>query len=275
MALRRPHRTAALVHDGRVRKPAEGAASRRPDPSGERRTAAQLVSKSLRSCLLVLALACGLATATPALALPHFSKARSREISSLVDRFVKDVVLRRDLADGWKIAGPQLRTGTTRKAWVAGRALPVQQFPLQGRSFRNAWYGMWATRSEIGLVVSLRSGHGKNAKMIQEQVVLVRYRGRWAVNSFYVNGIFRLGRGHKGSCVGSNCAVTGLSDYGPGSGGGGSSSLGPRPGLGRYWVWILLGGLAGVPLTMLLAAGGYVVWRDRRARTDYLASRSP
>lgn len=233
------------------------------------------MNNSRRICVLTLALACGLAAATPALALPHLTKARSREVSNVIDRFVHDVVLRHDLADGWKIAGPQLRNGTTRKAWVAGRGVPVQQFPVQGTSFRKSWYAMWASGGEIGLVVSLRVGHGKHARVLEEQSVLAKHHGRWLVNSFYVNGIFRLGRGHKGSCVSSKCAVTGLSDYAPGGGGGGSGSLAPRPGLATYWLWVLLGGLAGVPLTVLLGVGSYAAWRSHRARADYLASRSP
>lgn len=221
--------------------------------------------------LLALAVLCGLAATTPALALPHLSKARTREISNLVNRFVNDVVRRRDLADGWKLAGPELRNGTTREAWVAGRELPVQQFPVQGRNFRKAWYATWVAQSEMGLVVALRAGRGKHARMLQEQVVLTKHRGRWLVNAFYVDGIIRLGPGHKGSCASSKCAVTGLSDYAAGSGGG---SLGTRPGLAKYWLWVLVGGLAGVPLTLLLGAGAYVTWRDRRARAAYLASRS-
>jgi hypothetical protein len=43
-------------------------------------------------------------------------------IGNLVDRFVKDAVLRRDLAAAWKLAGPDLRGGTTYKAWVAATA---------------------------------------------------------------------------------------------------------------------------------------------------------
>jgi hypothetical protein len=222
-------------------------------------------------CVLALALVGGFAAVPPALAVPHLSKARSHEISTLVNRFVNDVVRRQDLADGWRLAGPELRGGTTRAAWVAGRAVPVERFPVRGRDFRKAWYPSWVTSSEIGLVVSLRSGRGKNAEIIEEQTVLTKRDGRWVVNAMYPNGIFRLGKGHRGSCPTRKCAVTGLNDFkpGPSSGGSGSPSR-----IGTYWLWLGVGGIAGMPLAILLGTGVYVARRNRRARAAYLAARS-
>jgi hypothetical protein len=212
--------------------PREHAGADVPTPGGCRRTdllratwlpaLARTTSRSVRPvCVLVLALVGGFAAVPPALAGPHLSKARSHEISTLVNRFVNDVVRRRDLADGWRLAGPELRGGTTRAAWVAGRAVPVERFPVRGRDFGKAWYPSWVTSSEIGLVVSLRSGRGKNAEIIEEQTVLTKRDGRWVVNAMYPNGIFRLGKGHRGSCPTRKCAVTGLNDFKPGPSSGG------------------------------------------------------
>ena len=77
----------------------------------------------MRARLIVpLVVVCtALGAATPALALPHVSKAQSRMIANLVERWVNDVVRGRDLADGWKIAGEAERGGISRKAWVSGR----------------------------------------------------------------------------------------------------------------------------------------------------------
>jgi hypothetical protein len=230
------------------------------------------VNRSPRVCLVVLALVCGLAAAPSALALPHLSQFRTREFGTLVNRFVNDVVRRQDLADGWRLAGPELRGGTTRKAWVAGRNLPVQQFDVRGRDFRKAWYAKWVTRSEIGLVVSLRVGKGANREMLQEDVVLVKRRGRWLVDSFYTTGIFRLGAGHNGSCPDSSCKVTGLADYAASSGGVDASA---RPHLGQGWLWVILGAIAGLPVALLVGIGVHARSRNRRAEAAYLASRSP
>jgi hypothetical protein len=224
-----------------------------------------------RFCVLVVALACALAVASSALALPHLSAAQTRQISTLVNRWVNDVVLRKNLADGWTLAGPQLRGGTAQQAWDAGRALPVQHFPLVGTDFRKDWYVQWKTPTTMGLVVTLRAGRGKNAEEIQEQTGLVLRDGHWLFNAFYPNGVFRLGKGHSGSCASAKCKVTGLNDYAPsptgGSALGGSARIGPH--------WFLYGGVAlvAVFLAVPLGIALRVRSRHRRAQAEYLASR--
>jgi hypothetical protein len=223
----------------------------------------------LRLYVLVLALSCALVAATSASAAPHFSKARTQEISTLVARFVNDMVERKDLADGWAISGPAERGALTRKAWVSGREVPVQQFDVLNNP-RTAWYPKWKTRTEIGLVLSLKTGHGKNAEMLQAESVLEKRHGGWIVNSFYIDGIFRFGKGHSGSCVSSKCRVTGLSDYMP-SGGGGVIAVSPR--IGHRTLIAILISIGGVIGLTLLSAVLYVRRRDRRARAAYLATR--
>lgn len=222
-----------------------------------------------RVCLFALVLGCSLGVATPALAVPHFSKSRTREISTLVARFVNDMVRRRDLADGWRIAGPDERGTLTRQQWVSGRQVPVQSYDVLNNP-RTAWYPKWKTRTEIGLVLSLKTGRGKNAEMLQAETLLEKLRRGWVVDGFYVDGIFRLGAGHSGSCVSSKCKVTGLADYG--AGGGGGSGRGPAR-IGKQW---FVGGLltvVGIALAIPLVVFLRVRARNRRALAEYLASR--
>jgi len=223
-----------------------------------------------RFCLVVLVLLGALVAAAPALAQPHFSKSRSREISNLVARFVNDLVRRRDLADGWAISGPDERGALTRKEWVSGRQVPVQQLDVVNNP-RTAWYPTWKTRTGVGLVISLKTGHGKNAVMYNQQASLQKWHGRWVVDTFYTDGIFRTGAGHSGSCVSSKCKVTGPADYAPSSGGG--VALG-KPRIGGHWGLLVLFGLAGLPVIVLVGFGLVAHTRNRRARARYLASRS-
>ncbi len=223
-----------------------------------------------RVWLFATALVLGLAVAAPAAAAPHLSKSRTREISTLVDRFVNDLVRRRDLADGWTISGQAMRGALTRKEWLSGRELPVQQIDVLNDP-RTAWYATWKTRSEIGLVISLRTGHGANAEMIGEQAVLAKRHGRWVVDSFYTDGIMRLGRGHSGSCVSSKCKVTGLADYAAGGGGSGAPATAR---IGGHWALVVIFGLAGLPVLVLGGMGLVAYTRSRRARAAYLASRA-
>jgi hypothetical protein len=220
--------------------------------------------------LVVFVLLCALVVAAPALAQPHLSKSRSREISTLVDRFVNDLVLRHDLADGWAISGPDERGAITRKEWISGRQVPVQQLDVVNDP-RTAWYATWKTHTEIGLVVSLKTGHGRNATMYSANTTLQKWHGRWVVDGFYIDGVFRLGRGHSGSCVSSKCKVTGPADYAPSSGGG--VAVG-KPRIGGHWGLLVLAGLAGLPVMALAGMGLVAHTRNRRARAKYLASRS-
>jgi hypothetical protein len=222
-----------------------------------------------RSCLLVLVVLGALVAATPALAAPHLSKSQSREVSTLVARFVNDLVLRRDLADGWTISGPDERGAVTRKEWMSGQ-LPVQHLEVLNNP-RTAWYATWKTRTGIGLVISLRTGHGKNRVMYNQQASLQKRHGRWVVDTFYTDGIFRLGKGHSGSCVSSKCKVTGPADYAP-SGGGGAALAKPR--IGGHWGLAVLFGLLSLPVMALVAMGLVAHTRNRRARAKYQASRS-
>jgi hypothetical protein len=223
-----------------------------------------------RFCLVVVVVLGALAVVAPALAQPHLSKSQSREISTLVNRFVNDLVLRRNLADGWAISGPDMRGGLTRKAWMSGRQLPVQQLDVVNDP-RTAWYAIWKTRSEIGLVVSLKTGHGKKAMMYDQQTALQKSHGRWVVDGFYTDGIFRYGSGHSGSCVSSKCKVTGLADYAPSSGGGFAVA---KPRIGHHLGLLVLFGFLGLPVIALVGMGLVAHTRSRRARARYLASRS-
>jgi hypothetical protein len=218
-----------------------------------------------RVCLLGLALVGVLVAAAPALAGPHLSKSRSREISTLVNRFVNDLVLRKDLADGWAISGPDERGALARKDWVSGRQVPVQQLAITNDP-RTAWYPKWKTRDEIGLVLSLKTGHGRKATMYEQEMTLQKWHGRWVVDTFYTDGVFRLGKGHSGSCVSSKCRVTGPADYAPSAGGGIAPA---KPRIGGHVGLAVLFGFLGLPILVLAGMGLVAHTRNRRARAKY------
>jgi hypothetical protein len=230
----------------------------------------------LRSLVLVVLSA--LAVAAPAFAssgLPHPTRAETKWISALVDRYVKDVVLRENLADGWAISGPQMRGGISRRAFIAGHP-PVQRLRLVGTNWAHAWtatcygYRDCGVRNEWGLDVNLRVGHGQSAQVWDDHMTIDRIHGKWVVNALYTNAVIRLGRGHSGSCASTSCKITGLGDFGAGSSGGGGN--GPLATIGGGWpFYALVGTLVGVPLSVLLGYLLYVRSRNRRAFAEYIA----
>ena len=207
-----------------------------------------------------LTLICALAAAAPAYADPHLSKERTKKVTVLVDRFVKDAVMRQDLRDGWLLAGPHLRAGTTRQGFVTGRAVPVMYFKkLVGHTWRNGWYAKYVGHNELDLGVPLRTGPPKNLTVYDMEMDLVRVHGKWVVDSFYPAAIMRLGLRHRGSCATDNCKITGPGDFTAGSGVGSGSA---RARLGGEWFLLLVGAIVAVPLTVLVV---YLV----RARREY------
>jgi len=193
-----------------------------------------------------------------------------RQIDTLIDRFVKDVVQRKNLAEGWMLAGPYLRGGTTRSAWLSGKGVTVEAFPAIGTDFRHAWTGSFLSPTRAELTVTLRS-RGRNAQLLESQTVVVKEHGHWLVDTFYPAGIIRLGRGHAGSCGKPSCSISGPNDFGPQGAGGGQEGLPSHD--AAHWLWIVLGSLGG----FLAATGGGLLLRvrlrDRRARLAYQASR--
>jgi hypothetical protein len=190
-----------------------------------------------------------------------------RAISKLIDSFVKDVILRRNLAAGWALVGPDMRGGTTRKAWDRGTGVTAQAFPAEGTDFSNSWDGKLDSPGKAEITVNLRSA-GKNAEVIAAPTVVLKEHGRWVVDIFYIAGIFRTGSGHKGSCAHANCAVTGINDFGPGSS---APAFGLLPRDRALWFWVALGGVGGVLFATLGSLLLYTRLRDRRALQAYEA----
>lgn len=208
--------------------------------------------------------------AAPAAAAPRMTPADRTQISNLIDRFIKDVVLRRDLADGWKIAGPDLRGGTTRKAWIAGTGVTVAAYPARGNDFRNAWTGHLVTPTRGELQVFMHPRAGSHDDETAASVGVQKIDGRWIVDIFYSAAVFRSGSGHNGSCGLSSCAVSGPNDFGPG--GGGSAVGNSQSRIAGHWLWIALAGVGAILLATPLGLFVRVKRRDRRAWAAYTDS---
>lgn len=222
--------------------------------------------------VLVVVLVCALVAASPAAALPKLNKETTRQISTLMDRFVRDVVLRRNLREGWTLVTPDMTRSVSRAAWDSGRSVTAESFPVIGKHFGNNWYATYATRSEIGLTLGLRAGRGEKAQMIDEQVVVVRRGGHWLVDAFYPAAIIRLGKSHRGSCVSSSCAISGMGDLNagaPASGSEGGSSI-----ISVNWIWLVFAGMVLIPVGTILGVWVHSRRRDRRAWEAYVANRS-
>ena len=211
-----------------------------------------------------------LAGASPAASAAHMSPADRNAISTVVDRFVRDVVLRENLRDGWTLAGPDLRGGTTRAAWISGKGVTVAAFPARGKSFRNAWTGHLVARGHFeGAVILQPKAGSRGFDQTAVTVDIRKISSRWVVDAFYSAAVFRSGSQNRGSCGRANCAISGPADYGPQ---GAASAAGNTS--ARVSGHTFLTVLAAVGILVLLTP--FVIWvrirrRDNRARAAYEA----
>ena len=209
---------------------------------------------------------------SPALAAPRMTASDRQAIGVLLDRFVKDVVLRRDLRAGWELAGPDLRGGTTRAAWISGNGVTVQTFPARGSDFRNAWVGQMVAPGEAqgSLLLHARRGHSE-IDAIAFAFDVRKIAGHWIVDIIYPAGLFRSSSGHKGSCAKSNCAITGVADYLPQGASSGLGNSEARISGGSFAIG--LAAIGGLLVLIPIAAWVRVKRRDRRAWAAYISTR--
>lgn len=215
----------------------------------------------MRTALATLAAAIGL-LAVPAVAgaaaAPGLRPGDERQIDVLVDRFVKDAVLRENLRDGWTLIGPDLRNSTTKAKWIAGTGVTVEQYPARGHDFRHAWTGVVVGPGHVTVSVMLhpKAGH-PHVPQTAFNADVVKSHGRWIVNGFYPAAMF-YGGGH----------VVGPNDFGPGASAVDSGKARIRS------FWLLVVGAVVAGLAVLVPAGFWIraKRRDRRAFAEYVAS---
>lgn len=218
----------------------------------------------LRSGAILLALA--VAAAAPAAAAGgRLTSAQRQAIGRLVDAFVKDAVLRENLAAAWELAGPDLRGGTTRSAWIHGNGVTVPAFPARGSNFSHAWTGQLVGpgHAQLSLILEPRPGSGYDETAVSMDVR--RYHGRWLVDLFYSAAVFRGGHGKSGSCGSANCAISGPNDYGPGA----AASAPPPTKAGGHFLLIALASLAAVVVLVPVAIWVRLRVRTRRIWAEY------
>lgn len=211
--------------------------------------------------------------AVPALGAPKITDADRAQIGTLVDRFTKDVLLRQNLTEGWRLAGPDMKGGTTRAAWIEGTGVTLAAYPAKETSFTQAWTGKLVAPGHAVLAMILHPRPGTKAYETAFTIDVRKLGGRWLVDLYYPAAIIRGGT-HQGSCGHSDCYISGPSDFGPlgGAGGGGvGASNSGKISFGSFTIGV--GVLAALVVLTPLAFWLRVKRRDRRAMAAYLATR--
>jgi hypothetical protein len=119
--------------------------------------------------------------------LTTLTAAEQREIVGVAKRFVATAVTRDDPGEAFELAGPSLRTGTTRAGWETGE-IPVVPFPVDSAR----WRVEYSTEGEVGLEVYAwpKPDAGLRPTLFLMSLVAVgRGEGRhWLVESWVPRG---------------------------------------------------------------------------------------
>jgi hypothetical protein len=113
--------------------------------------------------------------------------ARERQaVHGVLRRFISSAVARHDVAASWKLAGPSLRSGVTRRQWATG-ALPIVPYPA-AKHGQGSWDSVkYSYRNRVGLELLLFPKPGSGYSVATAETELVRGRdGRWLVDYWMI-----------------------------------------------------------------------------------------
>lgn len=188
-----------------------------------------------------------------------------RGIAATLERFVPAAVGRRDAALAWKLAGPGLRAGGTRREWLAG-SMPVFPFPARPTRY-DQWKPAYTFRDRVGFDLMLMPRPETRRGPLAVSVDMARSGKRWLVDSWYVTAVFT-GPDEKPW-------VAGAPDYE--AGGYGADAAYNRPKFAQARLspaWFAVpAGLVGLGLAALAGFALAAVRRNRRAVAAYSAER--
>lgn len=183
------------------------------------------------------------------------------EINETLERFIRAAVRRDDPGLAWELAGPKLRTGWTRRDWLADQ-IPVFPYPARTTGFEG-WRKLYSYERRVGLDLVIQP-RDHRIGALGVGVEMVKARDRWLVDEWVPVASF--------TPVDGRQWVTGIVDFS--AGGWTDKGLKKKPTearLGSEWLLAPLS-LLGVGLLVPVAFGLRSARRNRRASAAYAAS---
>ena len=99
-------------------------------------------------------------------------------------QFINTAVARKNLAQAWKISGPEIKAGLTHKQWLSGE-IPVIPYDI-GSVSRAPVSLDWSYPKEVGFTVSLLPKDGSSEKPQTFNITVKKYgkgaSGKWLVD---------------------------------------------------------------------------------------------
>ena len=168
--------------------------------------------------------------------------AERRAVDNVLDRFIPAGVGRRAMTTAWRLAGPELRAGSTLRQW-RNDVSPIPYYPVAGKTFHD-WKTLDAGPNFVEfapLVAPRRGSHLGNWAL---SGLVVRRGSRWLVDRLYTAATYNMAG-----------ALTGPPDLigGPVSSGAPSSRRGATTGFSAWIVCTVVIVLLIAPVFLLSA----------------------
>lgn len=207
-----------------------------------------------------------------------FERAEQRQVHKVLARFLSTAVARRHVATAWSIAGPELRSGLSKRQWDSG-AIPVQPYPVANKGL-GEWESVeYSYKNAVGLSVLLFPKPGTGQAPVTADVDVVKGRhGRWLVNYFMPNkyhGNLRVAPKHKAAAHPqkrlsrktrrSHAATHSRAAAAPAT---------PAPPHANRLYWAIPVGLLALAVFIPLSAFSFVWIRNKRAYNRYARRRT-
>jgi hypothetical protein len=198
----------------------------------------------------------------------HVSPGDRRAIDTTLDRFLPAALDRTSAAKAWRLAGPELKAGSTLREWRHGTS-PIPYYPARGNTFHD-WTTVDAGPGYVQFNILVHPKKGAQASSWVFSGEMVKRGSRWLVNRLYTIAVMT--RPTK-----SGQHEVGPADFAAGPAPQGGQGVAPPPtgqsALGKTWLFAA-GGAVLLALLFPFGFGLVSVIRSRRSRLAYTRSRS-
>ena len=189
-----------------------------------------------------------------------------RAINATLSAFLGAALDRSSPATAWRLAGPEMKSGSSLRQWRAGTS-PVPYFPTREKAF-GSWETVDAGPNYVvfdQLLVHPRHGSKTSASIFAGEVI--KKDGHWLVNRLYTIAVMK-----RPTKTGTH--QVGPQDYAaPAASGSGSTAQTSGGSLGKQW--LLVGaGIVGLALLFPLGFAIASALRSRRRQKQYTTHRN-
>lgn len=196
----------------------------------------------------------------------HVSAADRRAIDQTLDQFIPAALGGSSPQTAWRLAGPELKGGTTLREWRHGTS-PIPYYPPRGKTF-HSWTTVDAGPTYVDFDLLVHPQHGPKGSSQVFSGQMLKRGDHWVVNGLYTIAVFarpdKKGRHEVGPAdFAAGAAASSNSQGAPPPSGHGAS-------LGKIWLFAIAGVIV-LALLFPLGLGVASVVKARRARQRYHA----